>query len=235
MSIVDTVRPGPPRDFLISAAYHTPNGPLHLGHLLGPYLAADVVGRHLASLGHRVVSTTATDAHEAYVLLSSRLAGRAPEEVATGHHASAARTLAGFALHQDSFIDGAAEPWRSAYHRHSHRIAEYLARRQRIEPRPGRLLRSRRSGRYVIGPFALGRCPECGAGGGGTCCEACGMWFPPQDLVDPATRLAEDGDPAWATVPTAFLTGGREFIPPIDPARLDRLLGAAPAAQPGRP
>jgi methionyl-tRNA synthetase len=211
MALVDSIRPGRPGNFMISAAYHTPNGHLHLGHLLGPFLAADVMARHFQTLGHRVVCTTATDAHEAYVLLSARVEGRSPEAVATGYYASARRTLAGFAMHQDSFTDGAAQPWNAAYHEHSHRIAAHLVRRGRIELRTARLPRSRRSGRYAVGPFALGECPACGASGGGTCCETCGMWFPPGDLVNPRPRLAEDGDLTWVEVPGAVLNGGPEF------------------------
>src|SRR6185503_10403129 len=49
-TVIEAVRPEPARDFLITAAYHTPNGPLHLGHLGGPFLGADVLGRHLETL-----------------------------------------------------------------------------------------------------------------------------------------------------------------------------------------
>jgi methionyl-tRNA synthetase len=62
MTLIETLRPGAPTKYLITAAYHTPNGPLHLGHLGGPFLSADVLSRHLESLGHEPTRVTGTDA-----------------------------------------------------------------------------------------------------------------------------------------------------------------------------
>src|SRR6476659_1853623 len=103
--LIDAIRPRSPEDFLICAAYHTPSGHLHLGHLGGPFLGADAMGRHLETLGHRVVRINGTDSHEAYVLLAAQQEGRSPEETASRYCASAREVLAGFDLHSDTFID----------------------------------------------------------------------------------------------------------------------------------
>jgi methionyl-tRNA synthetase len=205
MALVDLIRDGPPRDYLLSGAYHTPNGHLHLGHLGGPFLSADVMARHLETLGHRVTRITSTDAYEAYVLLASRLERRPPREVAAFYWRSAADVLEAFDLHYDSFIDFSVNPWATEHHKHCQGVAERMQRRGRTEVLSVSIPRSRRSGRFLVGPFVLGRCPLCGADAAGTACEACGMWFGPAELEDVRPRLEEDGDVVWETFPTVFL------------------------------
>jgi methionyl-tRNA synthetase len=207
----ERIRTEPPGRYLVTAAYHTPNGHLHLGHLAGPFLSGDVLARWLGVLGHDVRRITATDALEPYVLLSAIALGRDPREVAATYYASARDTLRGFDLHQDAFLDLSAEPWATEYRRRSRDLAAHFARRGRLHTRELRLGRSARSGRYLVGPFALGRCPGCGSEAAGTSCEACGLWFTPDKLRGVTPRLAADADPEWQSVPTRFLAAAPEF------------------------
>lgn len=218
MSVADAVRTQSPKEFLLSGAYHTPSGHLHLGHLGGPFLSADVIARHFEALGHRVTRITSTDAHEAYVLLASQLESRPPAEVASRYWESARDVLVGFDLHYDSFIDFSADPWKRAHHELCHEVADFLRRRQRLSVIPVNIPRAR-SGRFIIGPFAVGRCPLCGAEAAGTACEVCGMWFGPAELEDLHAR--QDGDEiiAWEAVPTVFLRAPDELNPETVEAR----------------
>lgn len=205
MAMVDLIREGPPAEYLLSGAYHTPSGHLHLGHLGGPFLSADVMARHLETLGHRVTRITSTDAYEAYVLLTSRLERRPPAEVAAFYWQSARDALAAFDLHYDTFIDFSRNPWAVSHHEHCHEIAGRMRERGRTEVASVSLPRSRRSGRFLIGPFVLGRCPLCASDAAGTACEACGMWFGPAELEGVHSRLEEDGDVRWETVATVYV------------------------------
>jgi methionyl-tRNA synthetase len=213
MALIDAVRRGPSQRYLITAAYHTPNGALHLGHLGGPFLSADVLARHLLSIGHEVARITATDAHESYVHLAALSQGRSATEVASANYRSARDTLAAFGMHQDAFIDLGDETWARPYREDSDSIARHMMARKRVELRELTLPRSRRSGRFVIGPFAVGRCPFCSAEAAGTSCEVCGMWFGANHLRDVRPRLEEDDDLEPITVPTVYYKGGPEFSP----------------------
>jgi methionyl-tRNA synthetase len=184
---------------------------LHLGHLGGPFLSADVLARHLELLGHAVTRISGTDAHEAYVLLTAHLTGKTPREVAAYYFDSARRALLAFDMHQDAFVDMSAEPWETVYQQGSQILADLLLRRGRLDVRAELLPRSRRSGRFVIGPFALGVCPACGAGAAGTSCEDCGMWFGNGDLRNPRPRLKEDDDAVLERVGVVRIHGGSYF------------------------
>lgn len=217
--MLDAVRRGPARPHLMTAAYHTPNGPLHLGHLAGPFLCADVVARHLETLGHPVARISATDSHESYILMTSRREGRPPEEVASDYHQSAADTLTGFRMPQDAFLDMHQEPHRSRYHQLSHAAVRRLTAEGRVSVEEEKVPFARTTGRGLVGAFVAGRCPRCGSGAAGSSCEVCGVWFGPGDLRDPRPTLPEDGDVVLRSVPSAFLEGSSRWFSGDEAAR----------------
>ncbi|MEU9828091.1 class I tRNA ligase family protein [Micromonospora chersina] len=212
-----------PTDHLVSSTYHTPNGPLHLGHISGPFLNADVVARHLEMLGHRVHRVSTTDSRESYVLLTARQLGLAPERVATFYHDLAAETLTGLNMPQDSFFNTHEAVRALRYAQRSQRIAEFLQRRGRIHYSRVRYPRGAATGQFLVGGFVLGNCPRCAADAAGACCEECGLWFDITQLVDPRPRLAEDGGLTWAETGAATLDAGDVFT-------MDNVAARFPAA-----
>ena len=72
----------------ITATPPTPNGDLHVGHLAGPYVAADVLRRHLRGLGVPALLATGQDDHQSYVQLRGLRDGRSADSVAD-HYAAA--------------------------------------------------------------------------------------------------------------------------------------------------
>ncbi|HEV2783898.1 MAG TPA: class I tRNA ligase family protein [Actinophytocola sp.] len=211
MSLREIVRPGPAHRWMITAGYPTPNGPLHLGHLAGPFLGADALARHLTATGHDVRQVSAVDSYEPYVLLAADRDGRDPVELAQHFHRDAVRTLAGFDIRQEILLDLHEQPWRDEVHRRTHELVAHLEAAGRVRYEQEKLPRSRRSGRFLVGPFSLGHCPACDAPAGGSSCEACGVWFGPADLVGIRPRLDADDDVELAPVTTAFLSAAPQF------------------------
>ncbi|MFD7417492.1 class I tRNA ligase family protein [Kitasatospora purpeofusca] len=175
-------------DHLILAALPTPNGELHLGHLGGPFLAADALARHLRAEGHRVTTVSATDGLESYVLDAARREGRTPEATARDYHARIEAALTATDCRPDVFLDvhdAAAAADHRCWH---HALAERLAERGRIEIRRERLLADAATGEELVACWLAGRCPACGEETAGYTCEACGMWFQPTDVREPRAR-----------------------------------------------
>lgn len=219
MNLLDLVRRGPARPHLVTAAYHTPNGPLHLGHIGGPFLSADVVARHLETLGHPVARISATDSHESYILMTARRASLAPETVATRYHDSALDALTGLGMRQDAWPDMHRDPYRAVYHERSHAAVADLERRGRLVRESEKLLHATATGRGLVGAFVHGRCPACGSGAAGSSCESCGLWFGPADLLDARPVLAEDGPAELRTVNSVFLPGDPRYFSGEEAAR----------------
>ncbi|MFE0737330.1 class I tRNA ligase family protein [Streptomyces sp. NPDC058855] len=219
MNLIEQVRRGPARPHLVTAAYHTPNGPLHLGHIGGPFLSADVVARHLETLGHPVARISATDSHESYILMTARRGGLTPEAVATRYHDEALTALTGLGMHQDAWPDMHRAPYRDLYHARSHATVEDLARRGRLVHETEKLLHSTTTGQGLVGAFVQGGCPACGSGAAGSSCEACGLWFGPADLTGARPTLPEDGTAELRAVRSAFLPGDPRWFSGEEAAR----------------
>lgn len=175
-------------DHLILSALPTPNGELHLGHIGGPFLAADALARHLRAEGHRVTTVSATDSWESYVLDAARAENRSPRATAADYHTRIRRALAETGTEPDVFLDVTAEPHAAAHRGWHHRVAERLLGAGRVETRTERLLADAVTGEELIACWLSGRCPNCDAGAAGYTCEGCGMWFQPGALRDAAPR-----------------------------------------------
>ena len=75
-----------PENILIGVAWPYANGPLHLGHLAGAYLPADIFARYHRLKGNNVLMVSGSDMHGTPITISAEKEGVSPEEVATRNH-----------------------------------------------------------------------------------------------------------------------------------------------------
>ncbi|GAB7035876.1 class I tRNA ligase family protein [Streptomyces platensis] len=171
-------RAGHPRSFLVTATPPTTNGDLHLGHLSGPYLAADVFCRAQRMLGHTVLYVTGGDDHQSYVVTTARRLGVEPTDLAARCNRDIRETLRLADIAVDAFTTP-DEPYRA-------RVRDFFARLHRA----GRLARRTwtfpydpATGCHLLEGFTAGRCPECLAETCGAICETCGHPNEPATLL----------------------------------------------------
>lgn len=173
----------------ITATPPTPNGELHVGHLAGPYVAADVYRRFVQATGGRAIMTTGQDDHQSYVQVRAALDGLPPGEVADANAElieQAWQTIgAGFDL--------------SLRPRREGRYAEYvrgffrtLLRRDALVARTTPLPYCVTCDRWLYEAYVTGGCPHCKAGSGGNACEVCGRPNDCGDLIEPRCVLCGD-------------------------------------------
>ncbi|MFE4974498.1 class I tRNA ligase family protein [Kitasatospora sp. NPDC056651] len=169
----------------------TPNGGLHLGHLAGPYVRADMFARALRDMGRQARYVTGSDDHQSYVSAASRLGKGTPQEVAGGQGDAILRTLAaaGVDVHRTT------RPSRDAGH--AERVRAWF---DRLLESPAVTVREEETA-YCAGcdlslfqAFARGTCADCGAASDGEICEACGRPNQAVELLDPHCRIC--GEPA---------------------------------------
>jgi methionyl-tRNA synthetase len=91
------------RPLIITLPPPTPNGGLHVGHLSGPFLAADVFRKHAQQLGHRCLSVTYSDANQSYVRVTAERQNRAPDELARHYTRDILETLAIYGIDVDDY------------------------------------------------------------------------------------------------------------------------------------
>jgi methionyl-tRNA synthetase len=206
----------------------TPNGPLHLGHLSGPYVAGDVAVRAARARGESVLSVSGLDVHQNYVRTAAEQEGRTPAAVAADYGARIRSAFALAGVEYDLFLDpGQDADYRSAV---AGLLNELLAGGAvAVREVPWAVCAG--CGRGLHHARVAGRCRVCGAGAAGGACEGCATYAAAVDLLD-AACTACGGAPSVRPTPLPVLRM-EDFRGPLTeawcravlPARVRDLLG----------
>lgn len=173
-------------DVVVVAPPPTPNGDLHVGHLAGPYLGADVFTRFERIRGRDVVTALSTDEHQSYVVTTAARLGRAPKDLAAASHADVQRTLTRAGITFD--IVGRPD---DAY---ADDVTQWLQRLLEVGvfvERETDSLFDPATGRQLVESYVGGRCPVCLQATRGNICESCGHPNDPVRLVRPSGDCTE--------------------------------------------
>jgi methionyl-tRNA synthetase len=180
----------------------TPNGPLHVGHLSGPYVAGDVAVRAARARGESVLSVSGLDVHQNYVLTAAEREGRRAEEVMADYGARIRSAFALAGVEYDLFLDPAQDlDYRAGVAR---LLDELVARGGAVQVREVPWAVCAGCGRGLHHARVAGRCRVCGAAAAGGACEGCATYAAAVDLVD-AACTACGGAPAVTPTPLPVL------------------------------
>lgn len=160
----------------------TPNGDLHLGHLSGPYLGADVFVRFQRLNGTRAWHLSGSDDYQSYTVGAARRDGTTPAEAAAHYSAEIAETLRRMDIELDQYTVTDADP---GYREGLQDFFSVIVGSGRVSPRATPALFDGESGEYLYEVDVSGTCPSCGHGAGGNICEECGEPNLVADLKDP--------------------------------------------------
>jgi len=171
---------------LVLAPPPTPNGDLHVGHLSGPYLRADIYSRYSRMLGNETYYLCGIDEHQSYVALKGRQVGLGPQETADRFAAEIEQTLSAAHIQMDLI----ARPSRLPQHRPMvEKVFYQLQRESRIVEREAPCLFCDACRMYLYEAYVRGLCPHCDQPSGGNSCEACGRPNDCRDLRDPVCNI----------------------------------------------
>lgn len=197
----------------------TANGDLHLGHLAGPFLAADVYTRYARAMGREVLFGTGVQDTPSYVVTTARRLGVAPRSLVARSADDVTRSLAALGIRADGFT-GTEE----RFTKFAMEFVSQLESAGRLLARTMTFPYSPRTGEYLVDGFVRGGCPVCLADGCAGLCESCGHPIAAGDLIDPRSTL-HPGDPVE-------LRPARVLVLPMEEYR-ERLRGYF-AGRPGR-
>jgi methionyl-tRNA synthetase len=168
---------------LVLAPPPTPNGDLHVGHLSGPYLRADVYTRFQKMLGRTAYLLSGIDEHQSYVASKARQIGLGPQETADYFADDIEKTLTAASVE----VDLVARPSRITSH------SEIVGKVFRTLQNEGGFIEREdlcpfctKCNIYLFEAYIRGLCPHCNAPSGGNCCEVCGRPNDCRDLREPA-------------------------------------------------
>ncbi len=174
-----------PKRTLVTSALPYANGPLHLGHLAGAYLPADIYTRFLRSIGEDVIHICGTDEHGAAITLAAQKRGISPKELVDHYHEVIRKDFEDFHIAFTHF----SRTSRPIHHEMSQRFFLRLHDRGDIEKRPVVQFFCPTDQVFLPDRYVEGTCPYCGARARGDQCESCGRWLEPFQLKDPRCTL----------------------------------------------
>jgi methionyl-tRNA synthetase len=177
---------------LVIAPPPTPNGDLHIGHLSGPYLRADIYTRYLKMRGIEAYYLTGVDEHQSYVAFKAEQLGLTALETADKFSADMRATLR--AAHIE--VDHYARPSQSLHHtKLVLSLFERLYSQGKLIAKEEPCLYCETCQQYLYEAYVHGKCPHCGAQAGGNACEVCGRPNACLDLLEAACSRCQ-GPPA---------------------------------------
>jgi methionyl-tRNA synthetase len=208
--------PRPPASALVTAAPPTPNGSLHLGHISGPYLAADILARALRDRGVDVRTHTGTDDHQNYVGERARALGESSSDFQARMRARISESLGRMQIGFDEVLAPSSdERYQDSVRAFARKvIGRGLATRERID-----FPFDEEEGIFLFDALIEGQCPRCEAPSHGGC-ESCGIVVLPHELRSP--RSSRTGKPVSYRPAEVYTFALDRFLPAIagDLARL---------------
>lgn len=172
--------------YLVTSALPYANGKLHIGHVAGAYLPADIFVRYLRSKGEDVIYICGTDEHGTPISISADKEGISPLEVVKRYHDSIKEAFDGIGIEFDNFSGTAREE----HYKLSQEFFLNLFNKGNIQPKTTLQFYCEHDKRYLPDRYVEGTCPKCGAGGArGDQCDACGQIYDTTSLVEPKCKI----------------------------------------------
>jgi methionyl-tRNA synthetase len=180
----------------------TVNGPLHVGHLSGPFLAADIAARAARARGERIITLAGVDVHPNFVMTKAETLGVDVQQMVSGYRSQIASAFALARIGHDVFIDPELESFCGAVTA----MLEELLQRGTVRMQPMTLHRCADCGRTMHHSYVVGKCPHCGSGANGLSCEPCGGFTSAATLIQPVcARCGGVPEPMDCRVPVLRL------------------------------
>ncbi len=178
-----------PERILIGVAWPYANGPLHLGHIAGAYLPADVFARYHRMRGNEVLMVSGSDSHGAPITMRADAEGVPPREVVERFHASFLESWERLGISFDLFTTTMTDNHREV----THDLWRALQAQDYIYEASMKVAYSPDFDRFLPDRYVRGVCPKCGfEDARGDQCDNCGAILDPVDLGNPAYNV--DGE-----------------------------------------
>ena len=172
---------------LVTCALPYANGPVHIGHLAGVYVPADIYVRYLRMRGEEVLYVCGSDEHGVPITIKARQLGCTPQDIVDKYHKIIDESFKGLGINFDIYGRTSSkvhEKNASEFFRKLYDEGKFITREseQYYDPEAKTFL----ADRYIVGT-----CPKCGAEGAyGDQCEKCGSTLSPEELINPKSKLS---------------------------------------------
>ncbi len=172
---------------LVTAALPYANGPVHIGHLAGVYVPADIYVRYLRLRGRDVLFVCGSDEHGVPITIKARQQGCTPQDIVDRYHNIIDGSFKALGINFDIYGRTSSkvhEQNASEFFKKLYDSGKFITKEseQYYDPEAKTFL----ADRYIVGT-----CPKCGSEGAyGDQCEKCGCTLSPEELINPKSKLS---------------------------------------------
>jgi methionyl-tRNA synthetase len=173
--------------YLITSALPYANGPVHIGHLAGVYIPADIYARYLRLRGRDVVFIGGSDEHGVPITIKARRLGVSPQDVVDKYHTLIKDSFERFGITFDIYSRTTSR----IHHETAAAFFRKLYDEGKFIEQTSEQFYDEDSGQFLADRYITGTCPKCGFEKAyGDQCESCGSTLSPNELVNPKSAIS---------------------------------------------
>jgi len=172
--------------YTITAALPYTNGPIHIGHLAGVYVPADIYSRYLRLQGHDVAFMCGSDEHGVPITIKAKKEGVSPQDIVDKYHAIIKQSFIDFGITFDNYSRTTAK----IHHETASEFFTTLNDKGEFIEEVTEQLYDAEANQFLADRFVVGTCPKCGNEESyGDQCEVCGTSHNATDLINPKSAI----------------------------------------------
>ena len=172
---------------LITTALPYANGPVHIGHLAGVYVPADIYARYLRSKGEEVLMIGGSDEHGVPITLRARKEGVTPQDIVDRYHAIIKKSFEDFGISFDIYSRTTSK----IHHQVASDFFRTLYDKGEFIEKTSEQYYDEEAKQFLADRYITGTCPHCGNEKAyGDQCEKCGTSLSPTELINPKSALS---------------------------------------------
>jgi methionyl-tRNA synthetase len=176
-----------PQRYTVTAALPYANGPLHIGHIAGAYLPADIYVRYLRLRKRDVLFVGGSDEHGAAITIRAKKEGVSPQEIVDKYHQLNKDTFERFGISFDMYHRTSE----ALHHQTSQEFFTRLYEQGELVEQTSEQYFDEAYQQFLADRYITGTCPVCGHPSAyGDQCENCGSSLSPTDLIEPKSTLS---------------------------------------------
>lgn len=173
--------------YTVTSALPYANGPVHIGHLAGVYVPADIYVRYLRMKGEDVLFIGGSDEHGVPITIRARKEGLTPQQIVDKYHTMIRDSFQEFGISFDVYSRTSAP----VHHETAAAFFKKMYEQGDFIEKSSEQYFDEAAGMFLADRYITGTCPKCGfAGAYGDQCESCGTSLSPTELIEPKSALS---------------------------------------------
>jgi len=173
--------------YTITAALPYANGPIHIGHLAGAYIPADIYSRYLRSMEKDIVFVCGSDEHGAAISIRAKKEGVSPQKIIDKYHLMIKNSFSDFGISFDHYSRTSSK----IHHQTASLFFKELYDKNIFIEKETEQLYDSKENQFLADRYVEGECPKCNYKEAyGDQCEKCGSTLNPSDLINPKSKLS---------------------------------------------